>query len=267
MDTDQAKLPAKIKRAAKAASEFALEHFGRVKGELKPDMTYMTEVDTGIEAMLRRRLPRILPGSVVVGEENLNGCPDCDLLKTEYVWVIDPVDGTAAFIEGLPTFCVSIGLMRRGRPYAGVIMLPATGDVYEAVRGHGAFYNGIPVSATGRLMHEAPLIISSKSHLTYRITYPGKTRNMGSAALNFALVARAVAIGAIARPFVWDLAAAAAILLEAGASVRYLDGSPIDWRAMMVSRDRFALPVVAASKNRWKKVASWLDVVDLSIND
>jgi len=254
----------KIRRATDPACETALKYFGKVQGELKPDKTYMTEADTEIETLLMKKLPKIIEGSVVVGEET---APDRaatrELKRREFVWVIDPIDGTASFIDGLPMFCICVGLMRAGELYAGVLRFPATGEIYEAVRGYGAFYNGkrIRIDAKTELRHEAPIYVPPKAHLKYKIAYTGKTRSIGSAAAHVAMVSRGAALASVANAYLWDFAAAAAILTEAGGELRYLDGKRVNWPSLIASREKLRMPVLAAERSRWRDVASMIKFI------
>jgi fructose-1,6-bisphosphatase/inositol monophosphatase family enzyme len=247
-----------ITEATDAACATAMRHYGMARASLKPDMTYVTVADKEIEKELRKELSGALPGSSVIGEEDGCGAADARSAASKgWAWVIDPIDGTSAFIDGLPTFCVSVALFENGRPVAGVLRLPATGDIYTALRGGGAFYNGAPIRAGVPLSrHDLPICVPSKVHLKYKITYAGKTRNMGSTALHFALVARGAAIAAVASAKIWDIAAAALILSEAGGRVASLDGSPVNWRSMLNNPELPAPPLLAASRSRWKSISA-----------
>jgi myo-inositol-1(or 4)-monophosphatase len=211
---------------------------------------------------LRNKLPRLLPGSAVVGEEGgACGAPAREMREKEFVWVIDPIDGTSVFLDSLPTFCISVGLMRNGRPFAGIIRFPATGEIYEAASGFGAFYQGkkLRIGPETELRHECPIYVPPKAHYKYKISYKGRTRNIGSAAAHIALVARGAALGSVAQAFLWDFAAAAVIVTEAGGDFRYLDGRAINWPALLCSRKKLPKPVLAAERSRWRSVASTIE--------
>ncbi len=263
MNPDPVMLMKKLRAVTNPACDIAMKYFGKVTGTMKPDKSYLTSADMEIETLLRKKLPKIIEGSVVVGEEMDVSAPTGRRVA-EWTWVIDPIDGTSVFLDGLPMFCVCVGLMKRGRPYAGMLRYPATGDIYEAVRGNGAFYNGvrIKIDAKTQLRHEAPIYVPPKIHYKYRITYRGKTRNFGSTATHVALVARGVALATVGRANVWDYAAAAAILIEAGGEIKYVDGGRIDWPSLIYSRDKMPLPVIAAERSRWNEVASMVEYLN-----
>jgi len=103
----------------------------------KADGTPVTEVDRALEALLRGRIRSAFPEHGIVGEEAGVQRGDAD-----WVWVIDPIDGTQSFILGKPTFATLIGLMHRGTPVLGVVEHPALGDRWIGVAGSPTTHNG-----------------------------------------------------------------------------------------------------------------------------
>lgn len=103
----------------------------------KADGTPVTDVDKAVEALLRKRIRSAFPEHGLIGEEEGGERGDA-----EWVWVIDPIDGTLSFILGKPTFATLIGLMHRNRPVLGVIEHPALGDRWIGAAGHGTNHNG-----------------------------------------------------------------------------------------------------------------------------
>ncbi len=99
----------------------------------------MTEVDTAIEARFRERIHADFPEHGIIGEESGAERRDAD-----WVWVLDPIDGTQSFVLGKPTFASLIGLMFRGKPVLGVIEHPALGDRWIGVAGSATRFNGAP---------------------------------------------------------------------------------------------------------------------------
>ncbi|GGC10370.1 inositol monophosphatase family protein [Cellulomonas carbonis] len=108
----------------------------------------VTVVDTEAEAALAEGLDRILPGVPVVGEEASAADPSVlrALTGAPRAWVVDPLDGTRAFVEGSPDHAVMVALVERGTPVVGVICLPAHGRTYAAERGAGAWVDGLRLS-------------------------------------------------------------------------------------------------------------------------
>jgi histidinol-phosphatase len=122
------------------AREFVRPRFrSRVSIEEKADGTPVTEVDTALEARLRDRIRARFPEHGIVGEEGGDQRRDA-----EWVWVLDPIDGTQSFILGKPTFATLIGLMHRGTPVLGVIEHPALADRWVGAAGSPTLLNGAP---------------------------------------------------------------------------------------------------------------------------
>jgi inositol-phosphate phosphatase/L-galactose 1-phosphate phosphatase/histidinol-phosphatase len=108
--------------------------------DVKADNSFVTEADRAIEGRLRELIEKTQPCHGVMGEEyGSHG------LDAEVVWVLDPVDGTAPFIAGIPVYGTLIGVSRFGRPWIGVLDYPATGDRWVGVNGVFARRNGVAV--------------------------------------------------------------------------------------------------------------------------
>ncbi len=116
--------------------------------EIKTDGSPVTAVDLAVEQVLRERIDATYPGHGVLGEEF--GARDLD---ADWVWVVDPIDGTRQFAAGLPNYGILIALCHLGRPVIGVICQPLLGDIYLGLAGQGAWLNGRPISTrtTARL--------------------------------------------------------------------------------------------------------------------
>jgi inositol-phosphate phosphatase / L-galactose 1-phosphate phosphatase / histidinol-phosphatase len=110
-----------------------------VSVEEKSDGTPVTEVDTALEARLRDRIRARFPEHGIIGEEGGGQSGNAD-----WVWVLDPIDGTQSFILGKPTFATLIGLMHRGVPVLGIIEHPALGDRWVGAAGSPTMFNGAP---------------------------------------------------------------------------------------------------------------------------
>lgn len=116
-----------------------------VKVEQKGVRDLVTEVDKKVERFLRDRILKKFPHHGFIGEE------DGSSGNTEQnCWVIDPIDGTTSFIQGLPGFAVSIAYRENGVTVAGVVFAPVLDQLFSAARGEGAFLNGIPVTVSSR---------------------------------------------------------------------------------------------------------------------
>ena len=137
--TDLAALPAFLDRLASAAAEAIMPHFRMAASvENKSDSRFdpVTVADRGAEAAIRRLINDTYPEHGIVGEEL--GTERAD---AEFVWVIDPIDGTRSFITGLPVWGTLIGLTRDGKPILGMMAQPFTGERF-AGDGTRAWYSG-----------------------------------------------------------------------------------------------------------------------------
>jgi len=137
--TDLAALPAFLDRLASAAAEAIMPHFrmrGSVETKSQTRFDPVTAADRGAEEAIRRIINATYPEHGIVGEEL--GTERAD---AEFVWVIDPIDGTRSFITGLPVWGTLIGLLRNGKPILGMMAQPFTGERF-AGDGQRAWYSG-----------------------------------------------------------------------------------------------------------------------------
>jgi myo-inositol-1(or 4)-monophosphatase len=215
---------------AREAGQQATAARGRARVAWKGPGDRVTDVDVAIQSRLVERIEACFPGDAIVAEEGLALDPGA----REFVWAVDPLDGTNNFALGIPCFAVSIGILRGGLPYAGVVHDPSTGFTGWAARGPGAGADQRTIVLTGR-----PL--TAASNVSVRVPLdPGlapavtdwlrryKLRGFGSVALHLAYAA----LGALDvvldhKAALWDVAAGAAILLEAGGVVTDPRGRPL----------------------------------------
>ncbi|TMA80055.1 MAG: inositol-phosphate phosphatase [Deltaproteobacteria bacterium] len=213
------------------AGELARGLFQNVTAERKADRTLVTAADRAVESYLVERLPEVAPGVRLLGEEFGAVGPDtaaCTL-------TLDPIDGTSAFVAGLPTWCVTVGIICDGRAVGGITYLPMTGETYVAEHGE-ARWNGRALPRGRRPAHEGDLFIVTHSdlHRGRGIRFPGKVRALGSTAYHMALVARGAAVAALlGHARIWDIAAGAAMLDAVGGELRYRTGAAVDLRPLL----------------------------------
>ena len=131
-------------RLADVAGAVVRQHFRNpaLTVEAKPDLSPVTQADRDIEQALRREVVAHHPDHGFVGEEFEPLNPDA-----AHVWVVDPIDGTKAFLAGKPTFGTLIALLRHGQPVLGLIDHPALGERWIGAAGHSTTHNGKPVQA------------------------------------------------------------------------------------------------------------------------
>jgi len=192
----------------------------------------VTEADRASEQLVRARLSELRPGEPVVGEEEGGTVVD------GLTWVVDPIDGTVNYLYGIPWYSVSIAAQLDGESVAAAVVEPATGRVWTAARGHGAFLDGVPlkVSATTDLSlsllgygfaYRAERRQRQADAWTAMATRVRDMRRTGAASLDLCSVAAgrldAYAEHGLGR---WDWAAGALVAAEAGAVVRLPGSSP-----------------------------------------
>ena len=230
---------------ARGAGKVILERYGRVerltKTHVAASQEAVTEADRASQRFIVAGLKRRFPTDGVVGEENDEGdaitfdCPD----PRGRVWVIDPIDGTNNFIAGFPGFAVCIGLLERGEPVVGVVYDVCRDVVYASARGEGAWLDGKRIEALKTPMGDSSVLMLTSNLLDkhgrlprYATRWIGQTnwkvRMLGSAALEAAQVAAGIAHGAVTvNGKLWDVAAPAAIVIEAGGVIVDLSGRPV----------------------------------------
>jgi myo-inositol-1(or 4)-monophosphatase len=229
---------------AREGGELARSYFRRTTARRKADRSVVTEADLEVERLLVERLSARYPSYGIIGEENAR-----QDLDRELIWAIDPIDGTAAFVAGLPFWGISIGLLQGNTPVLGVFYMPIPDELYWSVPGQGAFCNGTPLHVAGARAWDGEdwLAIPSNSHRRFSIDFPGKTRSLGSSVANLCYVARGSALGVLlTRCAIWDLVAGLAILFAAGGAYTGLSGQAPDLAAMVATGAILPEPVVAA---------------------
>ena len=223
---------ARIEEALVAAIE-VLRRFtpGAVAAETKAGGSPVTEADRLVDATLRELLPR--EGEGWLSEESVD---DASRLDRSRVWIVDPLDGTKEFVQGLPEWCVSVGLVVEGRPVAGGIANPATGEIILGSVDSGVTLNGVPVSASERQTLQGALVLASRSETDRgewdRFSgHAFEWRPMGSVAYKLGLVAAGLADATwtLVPKHEWDVAAGAALVAAAGGVVTGLHGGPISF--------------------------------------
>jgi myo-inositol-1(or 4)-monophosphatase len=203
---------------------------------LKGPADLVTQADGEAEEIIVHTIRRAFPDHEFLGEEGHQPRPDA-----EYVWVIDPIDGTRDYARGIPFFCTSIALTRRGLPVAAVIYDPIHQETFHAEAGGGAFLDGSPIHVGARAeLQDAVLTLSLVSE---RYLYNGhlalpmldelqgqveSVRIMGSAALHLAYVACGRCdVGFQDSVHPWDILAGALLVQEAGGVATDLLGGPV----------------------------------------
>ena len=200
--------------------------------ETKSDATPVTEADRGAEAAMRQALAAARPDHAVLGEEEgLVGPPDAT-----HRWVLDPIDGTANYVRGVPIWATLIGLMAGDDVLVGVVSAPALGRRWWAARGEGAFADGAPIHVSGvdtladtHLAHAGVGTFYEYGHgdalvdLTRRVW---RSRGLGDFWMHCLVAEGAFDVAVEPIVSLWDLAAVTVIVEEAGGRFSDLQGCP-----------------------------------------
>lgn len=211
---------------ADEAGQRLLRWFGQTTPTLKSDGSVVTQADLEVDRFIHDAVAARFPDHGLLTEETslvFEGAP--------FTWVVDPLDGTNNFSNGLPMWGSSLALLYHGEPLIGVVDFPALGQRWSAVRGQGAVWNGQPLHLVppAQLEGNQFFVLDARSFRLLEISVPPKARILGCTAFDLALVSRGVAVAACELlPKIWDIAAVWLILQEAGAVIAPLfDGAAV----------------------------------------
>ena len=228
-DPEVSRVPTDLERLMRRAGDLSLAHFGSVKPETKKDSSLVTEADRLAETVLVEGLQRLFPADSIVSEEG--GGVDGGGGRT---WYVDPIDGTAAFVEGLAHWGPVVGCMDEAGPVEGAVYMPRTGDFFWARRGEGAWLNGkrLPVLLEEAPSHRSVVYVPSRFHQYVQFDFHGKLRSLGGTAAHLALVASGSAVGAVvpAGWSLWDVVGPFCLLSEVGATALGMKDPELDLR-------------------------------------
>ena len=219
--------------SARRAGALTLEWYqhGRLNVDTKSDGTPVTAADVAAERMLRGLIADRYPDDAVLGEELEDASG-----RSGRTWVIDPIDGTKAFAQGVPLYATLLALVDQHGPAVGVIFLPALDECVWAGRGLGASWNGEPCqvssreSLTGGFVCTSGLSYWPESSLNRVRNTGARVRTWGDA-YGYALVATGRAEAMIDPECAnWDVAPMSVIINEAGGRFSDVDGVE-DWRS------------------------------------
>lgn len=198
---------------------------GAIAAEYKIGHDPVTEADRTVDAVLRRELLRDDEGWL--SEETADSPARLDKQR---VWIVDPLDGTREFVQGLPEFCVSIGLAENGIPIAGGICNPATNEKFLGAIDCGVFYNGKAVCTSRRRSLDGALVLASRSEVKRGEWARFENRQftikpLGSVAYKLGLVSvgRADITFTLTPKHEWDVVAGVALIKSGGGFVSNLE--------------------------------------------
>ncbi len=240
---------------AQGAGDILAAHFGRkisIEYKDKEERDPVTEVDKACQDYLVGEINRRFPDHSILGEEQSEeeakkakedaGAtdPPCG----DFLWVLDPLDGTTNFLNGLPVYAVSVGVLHKGRPLAGALFIPwpkpGGGFVLHCRQGGGCFAGEDPVEVYKSDEPVNNRLAGLPGHFSYFTKYgkglrgkSGEPRTTGSIAYELAMTACGVMQYAVfGAPRMWDMAAGALAVMEAGGTVMTRSPKEKGWHVM-----------------------------------
>lgn len=214
-----------------------------IQVERKSDRTIVTQADVKVQNFLLDAIRSRFTGFNYIHEENFEITHN-EIDESTLSVIIDPIDGTAVYTMGLPTWSISLGIFRGYTPLYGFVYSPGCRMFYHNDDSH-AYLNNTPITVDPymEIERETNIFITPNIIKNQRISFPGKVRNLGSTALHSSLVANNRAnrtLAYIGLAYLWDLAGAIPILLKAGGHMRYANGNEVDIREIV--ENRYLLP-------------------------
>ena len=220
-----------IKDAVRVAGDMALTHFrNRSAGWFKSDGTPVSDADLAVNRLLADRLLAARPTYGWLSEETLD---DVASRRAERTYIVDPIDGTRAFLSGTEEWCIGVAILSHGRPVAAAILQPTTGTLYSAAAAMGARRNDRPIRVSDRReLPGAHLIAHAGLRRPERWAVPWPEVRYG---MTFAMLLRLCRVAdgtvdgmvALGRKSDWDVAPGDLIVQESGGMVTDLAGDPL----------------------------------------
>jgi myo-inositol-1(or 4)-monophosphatase len=227
---DLARQGERLAIAVREAGALALSTFQKpLKSWIKGESSPVSEADIAVDHLLRERLTADTPHFAWLSEESVD---DPARLDARFVWIVDPIDGTRAYIAGLPDWTVSVALVENGRPVAACLYAPVLEEFYLAVAGAGATLNGAAIAASPGTTLADARIAGPKALIEKLVAAEPSIAAMPrvrSLALRLARVAQGTCDAAFAggNSHDWDLAAADLLVHEAGGALTPFDGGAL----------------------------------------
>jgi myo-inositol-1(or 4)-monophosphatase len=207
------------------AGRIALQRQSSLKMRMKLDHTPVTDAEFQIENLFLEKIHARFPDHQILTEEQ-----GITQQSSKYLWALDPVDGTKPYLRGLPSWGVSLGLLKESVPVAGFFYIPGLKELYWGGE-TGVFFNDIPIQPPTGTTLDDPLIflaVPANVHLRYDIRFP-RIQAYGSTAVHLSFLARGIAAGVLTRRVnLWDIAAFLPIFNKMGIMYEYLSGKQVE---------------------------------------
>lgn len=253
------------KALAVRAGKLCLKMAGQTGFSFKKDYSVVTEADIGSQKLITGALHKAFPGHHILAEEQIDdGNRDFrNLDRDQYLWIVDPLDGTDAYRMGLPTWGTGLALLHGNKTLLGVFYSPVSGELYWAGEKGPAYLGDREITAVKgkKLKPGVFLSVHSAFHRRYETTFPGKVRSLGSALYHQCLVARGSSSGAVVGGYIWDIAGGIHIARKAGAVVKYLDGRPLQLRPLL-DGSRLKQRILVAPAPLWGKIREHISMIE-----
>jgi len=231
------------KEAARSAGDILRDMLETAVVSEKAPKDLVTDADVAAQNCIESKILSAFPNHRFLGEESIQSASGPSAVAADdWLWVVDPLDGTVNYVHRMPNFAVSIALMKGDTTLLGVVFDPMADEMYTAIQGQGAFINDRKLQCSGCTTLESALVAVSfppqikkdSVEITQFIEILIRSqslRRMGSAALNLCYVAHG-RLDAYWAGFlkIWDIAAGGLIVLESGAMLTKQDGSRFDPR-------------------------------------
>lgn len=212
---------------------------GMLKRRYKDDGTVITSIDTRVENYLHARITKEFPDANILSEETTRFFDE----KKPYTFVLDPIDGTDVYSQGMRGWCIALGLMKDFQPVAGMLYSPGLDLFLYADLGRKVSLKGQPLMGPGAacpITARTNLVATSSLHRKLDLRkFPGKIRSIGSAALHlcFPLVYPEIyATLENDQAHIWDILASHAICRSMGLDLEYFGGDVIEYQALTDGR-------------------------------
>ena len=254
------------KNASYAAGEILKEWMGKARVTEKGPGDFVTQADIASQETIEEILHKSFPTHGFLGEENQSlEKPISQLQEMDFCWVVDPLDGTTNYIHQLRSFSISIALLHRGQIVAGTVYDPVLDEMYAASLGNGATLNDKAIQVSQCNDIDQSLLVCSfsrsvkpesdelKRFIQLLCNTQGSIRRLGSAALNLAYIACGRLDGYWATSLnLWDMAAGAILLTEAGGVIQHIDSKPLE-----LEDPRF---IAANNQSMLEQVSDWIQL-------
>ena len=239
---------ADLKRLVTDAGQLALTYYGKVVGSVKADQSMFSEADAAVEDFLRRSLTDLAPDYGYIGEETAESKPAA--AAETRAWVVDAIDGSRAFIAGMPLWMPCVAVLNGSRAVAGVAVNPVTGEMFWADEDGPAMYGDAPMrpERSAELKPNTFIFGPTNHFRTFTVDWPGRIYCLGAPIYQLCMLAKGAVAGMFFDPAInlWDLALPTTLLERTGAVLVYASGRPVQL-AELIGRDVIPEPIYAGS--------------------